>query len=374
MTYSQTLKKSIKEKENKSEKPVIKKADQNKQKPKQKEKIVQQKPKKNASKFNIKNYIYRQKGFYYPAAIKDKFKLEITVPSIKNDDAFELKNSIEEIITLRGTYFAVDVWLWCIDKFYPLRREVDEFDSTYLFDDIMEIFAYDDRFCDELVKRFEKNDNNARLIFSNIQYVFGLDDFFDACFKTQNIKLLKSAFETVIKNRKLKKTEVCAIIKEQISYIDVYNNFKFAYDVNTLFLPFALTKSQNSRLLQKAKIELSQSIKEAEEEEEEEEQEEEFDGNNEETEFEEEVIDDDNESEEIIEEYHANDQNDTTLITAYLITIDEVQNSCYYFSKAPLSLGDRVVVPYGKNNKHLNSTVKKILNLRLKISMYRLTL
>lgn len=88
----------------------------------------------------------------------------------------------------------------------------------------MEIFAYDDRFCDELVKRFEKNDNNARLIFSNIQYVFGLDDFFDACFKTQNIKLLKSAFETVIKNRKLKKTEVCAIIKEQISYIDVYNN------------------------------------------------------------------------------------------------------------------------------------------------------
>lgn len=230
----------------------------------------------------------------------------------------------------------------------------------------MEIFAYDDRFCNELVKRFEKNDNNARLIFSNIQYVFGLDDFFDACFKTQNIKLLKSAFETVIKNRKLKKTEVCAIIKEQISYIDVYNNFKFAYYANTLFLPFALTKSQNSRLLQKAKIELSQSIKEAEEEEEEEEQEEEFDENNEETEFEEEVIDDDNESEEIIEEYHANDQNDTTLITAYLITIDEVQNSCYYFSKTPLSLGDRVVVPYGKNNKHLNGTVKKILNTQVK--------
>ncbi|MDY4110608.1 MAG: hypothetical protein SOY48_06970 [Eubacterium sp.] len=111
---------------------------------------------------------------------------------------------------------------------------------------------------------------------------------------------------------------------------------------------------------------MSQSIKEAEEEEEEEEQEEEFDGNNEETEFEEEVIDDDNESEKIIEEYHANDQNDTTLITAYLITIDEVQNSCYYFSKVPLSLGDRVVVPYGKNNKHLNGTVKKILNTQVK--------
>lgn len=69
---------------------------------------------------------------------------------------------------------------------------------------------------------------------------------------------------------------------------------------------------------------------------------------------------------EVTQKYHTNDQNDTTMITAYLIRIDDVNNSCYYFSKNRLSVGDRVTVPYGKDNKHLNGTIKKIVNSQVK--------
>lgn len=54
------------------------------------------------------------------------------------------------------------------------------------------------------------------------------------------------------------------------------------------------------------------------------------------------------------------------MITAYLIRIDEVDNSCYYFSKHALSIGNRVIIPYGKDNKRLNGTVKNIINTQVK--------
>lgn len=111
-------KKSIKSKENTEEKPVSKKANKNKQTQPKIPNTQQQKSQKNTSEFNIRNYIYPKKGFYFSAAIKDKFNLKINVPSIEDDEAFKLKKSIEEIIKLRGVHFGVDVWLWCVNEFF----------------------------------------------------------------------------------------------------------------------------------------------------------------------------------------------------------------------------------------------------------------
>lgn len=361
-------KKSIKSKENAEEKPEPKKADKNKQTQPKIPNTQQQKSQKVANEFNIRNYIYPKKGFYYPSAIKDKFNLKINVPSIDDSEAFELKNSLEEIIKLRGTYFAVDVWFWCVEEFYQFRRQVDEFDSTSLFDDIIDMTSYNDRFSDEFVDRFAKGDKNARLILSKIQYDWGLDGFFASCFKTKNIELIKEAFKTVIKNHELKKNDICLVFSNLISDINAYDDFKFAYDMSTIFMPFALMKAQNNRILQKAEKILNKKIKEAEEAYQNE-KDDEYDEINEQEEeiektAEDEIIDE--EDNKIIQEYHANDQSDTTMITAYLIRIDEVDNSCYYFSKNALSIGDRVTVPYGKDNKKLNGTVKKILNTQVK--------
>lgn len=86
-------KKSIKEaKDN----PKPKKADKSIPKAKktsQKTNVQHQKAQKNTNEFNIRNYIYPQKGFYYPAAIRDKFKLKITVPSPDKYEAFKLRGN-----------------------------------------------------------------------------------------------------------------------------------------------------------------------------------------------------------------------------------------------------------------------------------------
>lgn len=361
-------KKSIKSKENTEEKPVSKKANKNKQTQPKIPNTQQQKSQKNTSEFNIRNYIYPKKGFYFSAAIKDKFNLKINVPSIEDDEAFKLKKSIEEIIKLRGVHFGVDVWLWCVNEFYQLRDDIYEYESAYLFDDIMEIVSIDDKFSNAFVDCFTKDDITQRTILFKIQSVWGLDNFFASCFRTKNIKLLKETFDIVILNRKLKNNDVCLIFSDLISDINAYNDFKFAYDISTIFMPFALMKAQNNRILQKAEKNLNKKIKEAEEAYQNEKDDEYDEINEQEEEIEETAEDEiiDEEDNEIIQEYHANDQNDTTMITAYLIRIDEVDNSCYYFSKHALSIGNRVIVPYGKDNKRLNGTVKNIINTQVK--------
>lgn len=250
-------KKSIKSKENTEEKPVSKKANKNKQTQPKIPNTQQQKSQKNTSEFNIRNYIYPKKGFYFSAAIKDKFNLKINVPSIEDDEAFKLKKSIEEIIKLRGVHFGVDVWLWCVNEFYQLRDDIDEYESAYLFDDIMEIVSIDDKFSNAFVDCFTKDDITQRTILFKIQSVWGLDNFFASCFRTKNIKLLKETFDIVILNRKLKNNDVCLIFSDLISDINAYNDFKFAYDISTIFMPFALMKAQNNRILQKAEKNLN---------------------------------------------------------------------------------------------------------------------
>lgn len=365
-------KKSIKEKEAKDN-PKPKKADKSIPKAKktsQKTNVQHQKAPKNANEFNIRNYIYPQKGFYYPAALRDKFKLKITVPNPDKNEAFKLKKSLEEIIKLRGAYFAVDVWIWCIREFYQFKNDIDEFESTYLFDDIMEIVSFDDRFSDAFVAGFAKGNSTHKMILYKIQSVWGIDNFFTSCFKTKNIELLKEAFDLVIKNNKLRNNDACLIISDRISDINAFDDFKFAYDIDTVFMPHALRAAQNNRILKKAETRLSKSLKEAEEKyQDEENYENDAEEENEEVEAENGIIDnngDDIEGEEIVEEYHANSQNDTTMITAYQIRIDDENNSCYYFSKADLSPGDKVIVPYGKDNKQLNGTVKKVVNTQVK--------
>lgn len=349
---------------------MSKKANKNKQTQPKIPNTQQQKSQKNTSEFNISNYIYPKKGIYFSAAIKDKFNLKINVPSIEDDEAFKLKKSIEEIIKLRGAHFGVDVWLWCVNEFYQFRDDIDEYESAYLFDDIMEIVSIDDKFSNAFVDCFAKDDITQRTILFKIQSVWGLDNFFASCFRTKNIKLLKETFDIVILNRKLKNNDVCLIFSDLISDINAYDDFKFAYDISTIFMPFALMKAQNNRILQKAEKNLNKKIKEAEEayQNEKDDEYDEIDEQEQEEEIEETAEDEiiDEEDNEIIQEYHANDQNDTTMITAYLIRIDEVDNSCYYFSKHALSIGNRVIVPYGKDNKRLNGTVKNIINTQVK--------
>ena len=170
----------------------------------------------------------------------------------------------------------------------------------------MEIVSLDDRFSDAFVAGFAKGNSTLKMILYKIHSIWGIDDFFTSCFKTKNIELLKEAFDLVIKNNKLRNNDACLIISNQISDINAFDDFKFAYDIDTVFMPYALRAAQNNRILKKAETGLSKSLKEAEEKyQDEENYEDDADEENEEVEAENDIIDnngDDIEAEEIVEE------------------------------------------------------------------------
>lgn len=114
-------------------------------------------------------YLTHENEFLYAQAVKENFELPDGVEIEDEDES--AKNYIDEVIqrvAREDARLALDIWIWCIDQFYPYRKY--ESDETYIVNCLLyDLDVMPDEFIDALLERLSERDNLMKIILQDCE-------------------------------------------------------------------------------------------------------------------------------------------------------------------------------------------------------------
>ena len=118
---------------------------------------------KKADSILAANYLAHDAGFLYSQAIKDNFKLPVSLPDEDETPEYEFSQIIGKIAK-RDIPLAFEVWSWSLDQFLPYAQ-YDEYAESELTNGVIDsMYDYPDHFRTELVRYMDKNPNFSQKI------------------------------------------------------------------------------------------------------------------------------------------------------------------------------------------------------------------
>ena len=102
------------------------------------------------------NYLSHKAGFLYSQAIKDNFKLPISLPDEDETREFEFYQTICKIAK-KNASLSFEVWSWTLEQFLPYAK-YDAYTQENLTSDVIsELYSFPDNYMVELVRYMDKH-------------------------------------------------------------------------------------------------------------------------------------------------------------------------------------------------------------------------
>lgn len=101
------------------------------------------------------NYLSHEAGFLYSQAIKDNFKLPISLPDEDETREFEFYQAICKIAK-KDVPLSFEVWSWALEQFLPYAKYDRCAQADLTSDVISELYSFPDNYMVELVRYMEK--------------------------------------------------------------------------------------------------------------------------------------------------------------------------------------------------------------------------
>jgi len=183
-------------------------------------------------------YLTRYDGFIFVQAIKDNFKLPIEVP----DEDDEVKNFFPDFfmeLAEEDVNLALDVWVWCIKEFGAYQKYMDN--AWTLYNQIMSsLDDYPEALMESLIDRLGNNQDFRRGLLSDCPDIpYSVPELIVRALTTNREKVAQVIFIAAMKNVKAKSKWKEDLLESIISECSNWEELESMEAVQKYILPIA---------------------------------------------------------------------------------------------------------------------------------------
>lgn len=183
-------------------------------------------------------YMTHEGEFLYAQAVKENFKLPAGVDIEDEDD--QVENYIDEVIqeiANENPQLALDVWLWCIDQFYPYRHF--DTDETYIVNCMLyQLDSMPDEFIDALLERLKGRNDLMRILLQSCEDADQAVQYLGyKMLEKGDVESAKNVVQSFLSGKFATPDKVCSAIEGLISYSMNYDELETAERFKENLLP-----------------------------------------------------------------------------------------------------------------------------------------